>query len=106
LRVGAWQLPELASASSTDLAAAAAAINDGFDVLTISPPLAPESLLAALGGAWSSTATPTETVFFRRDLVRPCGAPSPVALCLESLTGPADARRPMMLDIPPAGAGR
>jgi hypothetical protein len=106
LRVGAWHLAGLASASSTDLSAAAATIRDGFDVLTIAPPLAPAPLLGALGSAWASMATETDTVFYRRDVVRPCSRPSPVALCLESIDSPADAAHPLLLQIPPAGAPR
>ena len=39
-------------------------------------------------------------------VVRPCARPSPVALCLESIDGPADAAHPLLLQIPPAGGPR
>lgn len=87
LRVGAWHLPALAGATAADVAAAAAAMREGFDVLTVTPALAPEPLLAALGGAWAATATASETTFYRRDVVRPCTAPAAPARCLEAIDG-------------------
>lgn len=103
LRVGAWQLPALADASPADRAAAAAAIGAGYDVLGISPALEPGPLLAALGGAWAATMSADATVFYRRDLVRPCAQPA-VAPCLESIDAATGSGRPILLMLPPAEA--
>lgn len=101
LRIGAWHLPDLAAAAAADVAAAAAAMRDGFDVLTVTPALAPEPLLAALGGAWAALSTAGETTFYRRDVVRPCTAPAALALCLEAIDGAPD-RAPLQLRLSPA----
>ncbi|MBX3026956.1 hypothetical protein KF840_18775 [bacterium] len=103
LRVGAWRLPELADAAVADVAAAAAAIGADFDVLAISPALAPEPLLSALGGAWAAVASGGETVFYRRDLVRPCGRAA-AEPCLEAIGAPEGA--PLLLRLPPAAVRR
>jgi hypothetical protein len=105
LRVGAWRLPDLARAASADLAATAAAIGAGYDVLAISPALEPDPLLAALGGAWAATrATPDATIFYRRDLVRPCAPPSPAPPCLESIDAAPGSGRPLLIMLPAAEA--
>ena len=102
LRIGAWHLPELAHASPTDLTAAAAVIGTSFDVLTITPALAPEALRAALGGAWAAISTADETIFYRRDVVRPCAQPAPLAPCLEALDARPGSGGPLLLRLPPA----
>ena len=102
LRVGAWRLPALAQAASADLATAAAAIGAGFDVITIAPAVEPSPLLAALGGAWAASATDGATIFYRRDLVRPCPQSSPAAPCLESIDAAPGSGRPLLLVLPPA----
>ncbi|HSP97400.1 MAG TPA: hypothetical protein VL049_09185 [Candidatus Dormibacteraeota bacterium] len=102
LRIGAWHVPALAHASPPELAAAAAEIGAGFEVLTITPPFAPEALLTALGMAWAATSTADETAFYRRDVVRPCAQPSPDALCLEAIDGAPGSRGSVLLRLPPA----
>jgi hypothetical protein len=104
LRVGAWRLPELAAASAGDRAAAADAIRAAYDVLAISPPLEPTPLLAALGSAWAASAIAEATVFYRRDLVRPCPASAPAAPCLESVDAAFGDGRAILLVLPPAEA--
>ena len=104
LRVGSWRLPELANASTTDVAAAAVVIRNGFDVLAIAPPLPPQALSAALGSAWAATATADATIFYRRDLVRPCTQPAAPAACLEAIDKPPGSARPLLLQLPPAEA--
>lgn len=102
LRVGAWSLPQLAQASPADLAKAAATIGGEFDVLTVTPAFAPAPLLGALGGAWAAFAGEGQTILYRRDLVRPCTAPSSATPCLEAVGRPPGTP-PLLLHLPTAG---
>lgn len=104
LRVGAWRVPALAGAASADLAAAAAAINAGYDVLAVAPPFEPASLLGMLGRAWAAAAGGDATILYRRDLVRPCAQPTSAAPCLESIDTASGSGRPLLLVLPPAEA--
>jgi hypothetical protein len=103
LRVGAWYLPQLAEASPAEVAAAASTIAGAYDVLTIAPALAPHALLEALGGAWAAVASAGETVFYRRDLMRPCTPPASVAPCLEAIGAELGAAAPLSLRLPRGG---